>query len=173
MACYFSLSEATDAWQCPDSFDVMAPSFLAIAESMLRQPSSKWLWHTNHLASCLGISVKEAHEFIRRVQSGGTGVRKDGTWVANPAPCQRKIDLTKEEDNSLNLHLVESGKKHLCGSSFDEPSPAVIDVSSRCVRLGNLRSKNKDVTFTVQREIVQFVLGAHQTLIKHCPEIGV
>ena len=35
----------------------MAPSLAAIAESIQRQPASRWFWHSNHLAARLGITV--------------------------------------------------------------------------------------------------------------------
>ena len=107
-------------------FAVMAPSLAAIAESIQRQTASKWLWHVHHLASCLRISTAELKEFIKRIQSGGSGVRQDGTWTTNPAPYNRKINLTNHQDNSLNLHLVESRSKKLDSSTFVEPSPDVV-----------------------------------------------
>ena len=94
-------------------------------------------------------------------------MRKDGTWYANPAPYNRKITLTNQEDNDLNLHLTESRSKQLDSSAYAEPCPDIIDADSAYLRLGNVRSMNKSVTLQVQREIVRFVIGTHQTLIKH------
>ena len=150
----------------------MAPSFRAIAESIQRQSKSKWLWHICHLADRLEVSAEELNEFILRIQNGGSGVRKDGTWATNPAPYDRKIDLVKNEDNGLNLHLVDSGCTYLDGCQFNEPSPAIVDASSRYVRLGNIRSMSKSITLKEQREIAKFVLGTHQTLTKHYPKIS-
>ena len=137
----------------------MAPSLVTIAESIQRHPASKWVVHLNHLADRLEVSPAEANEFILRIQSGGSGSKKDGTWVANPAPYDRKIDLVKNEDNTLNLHLVDTGCTYLDGMEFDEPSPEVVDTSSRYVRLGNVRSMNKNISLKVQREIVKWVIG--------------
>ena len=150
----------------------MPPSLTAIAESIQRQAASKWLWHANHLAARLGISVAELKEFLLRIQSGGSGVRKEGTWSANPAPYDRKIDLVKNEDNSLNIHLVTSRSKHLDSSAFVEPSPEIVDADSAYVRLGKLRSINKEITLKVQREIVRYVTGTHQTFTQNYKEIG-
>ena len=150
----------------------MAPSLAVIAESIQRQPASKWLWDAHHLAARLGISVEELHEFVLRIQNGGSGVKKDGTWLSNPAPYDRKINLTKLEDNSLNLHLLDFGKKHLYGSTFPEPTPAVLESTCRYFRLGNVCSINKVITAKVQREIASYVVGTHQTLTQFYPEIG-
>ena len=86
------------------------------------------------------MSADEAVEFIQRLQNEGTGVRLDATWVANPAPYDRKIALSRHEDNSLNFHLVDSGCKISVGSCFDEPSPVIVEHSSRYVRFGNVQS---------------------------------
>ena len=161
---------------CPDravASAAMAPSLTAIAESIQRQTASRWFWHANHLAACLGISTEELNEFILRVQSGGSGIRKDGTWAANPAPYHQKINLTKKEENLLNLHLVEVGKQTHIGSTFLEPSPAIVDSSSRYVILGKVRSMNKDVTVKVQREIAKYVMGTHRNLLENHHHIGV
>ena len=126
----------------------MPPSLSATAESIQRHASSKWHWHVNHLAARLGISPSEANEFILRIQNG---FRKDDTWVANPAPYDQKINLQKCEDNILNLHYIDTGKQIWEGLAFDDPPPDVVDSSSRYVRLGNMRTLNKDVTVKVQR----------------------
>ena len=73
----------------------MPPSLTAIAELIQRQPASKWLWHANHLAARLGISIEELNDFIASIQSGGSGVKKGGTWSANLSPYAHAIDLTK------------------------------------------------------------------------------
>ena len=173
MAFYFNASGAPDAHRCASiTFAVMAPSLIAITESIQRQAASKWLWDSHHLAARLRISTEELNEFIARIQSGGSGVKKDGTWLANPAPYDLKIDLTKHEDNSLNLHLVDLGKKHLCGSEFPEPTPAIVESTCKYFRLGNMRSINKHVTAKVQREIARYMMGTHQTLVQHWPVDG-
>ena len=38
----------------------MAPSLAAIAESIQRQPATRWFWHSNHLAARLGITFRKA-----------------------------------------------------------------------------------------------------------------
>ena len=81
----------------------MAPSLAAIAESIQRQAASKWLWHSNHLAARLGISVVELKEFLLRIQSGGSGVRKYGTWSANPAPYDRKINTREQVEKLVRI----------------------------------------------------------------------
>ena len=78
----------------------------------------------------------------------------------------------KNEDNSLNLHLVTSRSKHLDSSAFVEPSPEIVDADSAYVRLGKLRSINKEITLKVQREIVRYVTGTHQTFAQNHKEIG-
>ena len=105
---------------------------------------------------------------LTRLSSSSSDCRTEGQeldqtlrGLANPAPYDRKIALSRHEDNSLNFHLVDSGCKISVGSCFDEPSPAIVEHSSRYVRFGNVRSMNKDVTVKVQREIVRFVIGTH------------
>ena len=148
------------------------PSLAVVVESIQQQPASKWLWPFNHLAARLQISIDEAYEFVLRIQNGGTGVRKDGSWAANPAPYDRKIDLTKHEDNALNLHVVDTGHAISEGSEFQEPSPPCVECCGRYVRLGRVRTLNKGITPKVQRKIVRYVLGTHKTLSQFYPKIA-
>ena len=94
MASYFRAILPTCP-NCAVASAAMAPLLTAIAESIQRQTASRWFWHANHLTACLGISAEELNEFILRVQSGGSGIRNDGTWAANPAPYHQKIRLAK------------------------------------------------------------------------------
>ena len=56
-----------------------------------------------------------------------------------PAPSGQKINLTKNEDNSLNLHLVSTCiNKHSDDFDFVEPHSAIVDSSCRYVELGNM-----------------------------------
>ena len=65
---------------------------------------SKWHWDISHFAVSLEIALEEANGFIRCIEQGGTGNKKDGSWRSNPEPFATKIDLTRNEDNLLNLH---------------------------------------------------------------------
>ena len=115
----------------------MATTLLLMAESIQRRKACKWSWHINHFAASLQITVDEANEFIKCIQNGGMGMRKDGTWKANPIPCDTKINLAKKEDNLLNFHCVDLGNKISEGSVFSEPCPAIVECSGRCVQFGS------------------------------------
>ena len=167
-ACEFKSSGPPDAL---DALDTMAPSFAATIESIQRQKASKWLLHCNHLAALLSMTVDELNEFFLRIRNGGTGVRRDGTWTVNPAPFDGKLDLTTNEENLLNLHVVDSGCKHSEGSSFESPSPEVIERSCRYVRVGR-SIKRATITVKLQREIARYVIGTHRTLQEYFPAIA-
>ena len=150
----------------------MAPTLLQIAESVQRQKASKWVWDVHHFAAKLGISVEQASCFLKCIEKGGKGVKKDGTWTANPVPYDKKIDLSSDADNILNLHLRSGGQKTGHSDHFDEPSPEIVKQSSIYVRLGSVRSFKWVGTVTVQKEIARYVMGTHQTLVKHWPNVA-
>ena len=91
----------------------------------------------------------------------------DGTWQANPSPYDIPLDLTIQEDNILNLHYSNIGKKPV---SFDEPSMFVIDYPAPYFHTGKISDQNKAITVKIQREIVQYITGTHRALLKHYPK---
>ena len=134
---------------------------------MLR-PSKRHI-HANNFAECLEITTEEVNSFIRCIEKGGAGAKVDNTWKSNPAPFDVKINLTNKEDNLLNIHYNDIGRKTqksaLDDSIFSEPSPSIIDESSRFIRLGRMSTQNKNITIQTQREIVK--AQSHQGL-KSC-----
>ena len=75
--------------------------------------SPKWLCDIRHLAESIEISLEEANEFIKCIESGGKGSKADGTFQANPAPFNTKISLREQRDNILNLHYIDNGREKL------------------------------------------------------------
>ena len=119
--------------------------------------------------------MEQLNGFIKRVESGGSGKKTDSSWEPNPAPYQTQIKLTDNQiDNVLNLHYIDSGRKDSLANTVDiaEPSTSVLEQESRLLRLGRVYTHNNAITPKIQREIVKFVIGAHQTLTKHYPEVA-
>ena len=119
---------------------------------------SKWHWNITYLAHTLGITVEETNGFIRCIEKGGTGNKKEGSWRPNPDPFAAKTDLTQSEENSLNLHYTDVRNEF---SRLD---------NVRFVRLGKISSQNKSITVSVQKEIAKFVMGTHKTLTTYYPD---
>ena len=46
-----------------------------------------------------------------------------------------------------------------------------MEQGSRYIWSGRISTRNKEITVTVQREIVKYVIGTHQTLLRHFPEV--
>ena len=107
----------------------MAPTLLQIAESVQRQKASKWVWDVHHFAAKLGISVEQAICFLKCIEKGGTGVKKDGSWKANPTPFNRKLNLISDDDNVLNFHVRSKGRKDVLSEVFDELSALPLPVT--------------------------------------------
>ena len=84
-----------------------------------------------------------------------------GTRKANPTSFDRKINLTRDDDNILNLHVRSEGRKVGSPVVFEDPTPQVIDQSGICVRVGKVSSFNKAITVTVQKDIATYVMGTH------------
>jgi len=150
----------------------MAPTLLQIAESVQRQKASKWVWDVHHFAAKLGISVEQASCFLKCIEKGGKGVKKDGTWTANPAPFNKKIDLSSDADNILDLHLRSEGRKVGSPPDFGDPTPAIVNQSGQYVRLGKVRSFKQEITVTLQKDIAKYVMGTHRELVKHWPKVA-
>ena len=93
----------------------------------------------------------------------------DGSWKANPAPYNAKVDLTNQYNNIINLNYKEIGPKSAKSVDFDDPSLAVLDQPIRYIHLGG-GSQHKSVTIKVQREIVRYVIGTHPTTTQSYPE---
>ena len=135
----------------------MTATLVQIATAIQTERPSKWHWDVRHLARVLEITVEEVNGFIGLVEKGGTGNRKIGTWRSNPEPFAAKIDLTRNEENLLNLHYA------------DVRCPCRL-ANDRYVRLGRISLQSKSVNVKVQREIAKFVNGTHRTLMTHYPE---
>ena len=56
--------------------------------------------------------------------------------------------------------------------NIPEPSPSVLEQESRLLRLGRVYSHNNAVTPNVQRDIVKYVIGTHQTLLQYYPDVA-
>ena len=148
------------------------PTFLELVASVQLLDQSKWFWNIQHFAECLDITVEECLGFFKAVEKGGTGLKSDDTWASNPAPYNTKINLTKQEDNALNLYCVDNGNKNGAGVVFSEPSVDILDQGSRYVRLGKASRQNRDVTIKLQKEVVRYVIGTHQTLLQYYSEVA-
>ena len=99
-------------------------------------------------------------------------MRTDGTWQANPKPYDQKINLTCDVDNILDLHLRLEGRKVGSPVDFDDPTPELVSQSGMYIRLGEVRSFNKAISVTVQKDIARYVMGTHKNLIKHWPQVA-
>jgi hypothetical protein len=148
------------------------PTFLELVAAVQLLDQSKWFWDIHHLAECLEITVEEAYGFFKAIEKGGTGIKSDDTWVPNPAPYNVKINLAKPEDNALNLYCVDNGDKNGSGVVFSEPSLDILSQGSRYVRPGKASRQNRDVTVKLQREVIKYVIGTHQTLLQYYPAVA-
>ena len=135
----------------------MTATLVQIATAIQTERPSKWHWDIRHLAHILEITVEEVNGFISLIEKGGTGNKKIGSWKPNPEPFAAKIDLTRNEENLLNLHYTDV--RNACRLADD-----------RFVCLGRISLQNKDINMRVQREIAKFVMGTHQCLTTNYPE---
>ena len=81
-----------------------SPTLLSIVERLQGLPSSKWHMDVRHVAQLLDISVDHLGSFVKCIESGGIGKKRDDSWIPNPEPYDTRIDLTSRSDNILNLH---------------------------------------------------------------------
>ena len=148
------------------------PTLIELAERTQALVPSKWRCDVHHFAESLDISVEEANGFFKSIEEGGTGSKSDGSWQDNPAPLNVKVNLRKQyEDNVFNLHCADMGSKSAPRLDLSEPSVAAVEQGGRYIRLGRVSSWNKNITVKVQREIVKYVIGTHQGLIQHYPDV--
>ena len=99
-------------------------------------------------------------------------MKKDGTWMANPAPIDKKIDLSSDDDNILDLHLRSEGRKDGSPPDFDDPTPAIVNQSGLYVCLGKTRSFKQEIGLTLQKDITKYIMGTHRELVKHWPKVA-
>jgi len=151
------------------------PTLQQLAERVQALVPSKWHLDIHHFAEILGVEVEEVNGFIKCIEDGGTGSKTDGLWSSNPAPFKGVVNLKKEvEDNILNMHYTDTGNKAIDSVHLDEPSVASLEQGGVCryIRLGRVRSRNKEITVKLQREIAKFVVGTHKTLTQFYPDDG-
>ena len=100
-------------------------------------------------------------------------LKTDNKWKANPAPYNKQIDLSAMNDNSLNLHVTRKVKgEPNTANTIHMPSVVTLDKNTQFVWLGKIRVQNNNITPKIQREIVKYVIGTHQTLIQSYPDLG-
>ena len=75
-------------------------------------------------------------------------------------------------DNILNLHCADVGRKSNASEEVSEPSCSVVEEECTFARLGRVHLHNKAITPRVQREIVRYVIGTHQILIRQYPKLA-
>ena len=148
------------------------PTLLEIVQQTQTLIASKWHLDIRHYAESVGITTDEAYAFIRCIESGGTGNKSDRTWQPNPSPFNAKVNLCSQQDNHLNLHYTDNGRKSEITGDLLEPSTTSVEQSCRFVRLGKMCNHNKELTVKVQRNIAKFVIGTHQTLTQYYPDIA-
>ena len=141
-----------------------------IVESIQTLRPSKWHWDINYFAEGLEITVEQANGSIKCIETGGSGSRAEGSWKANPNPFNIVIDLTQNQDDALNLHYKDSDDKCQTSFEFEAPYAAILDQPSRHIFVGRISSQNKSITIKVQREIVRYIIGSHQTMTQSYPE---
>ena len=146
------------------------PTVLDVVGRIQTLVASKWCWDIRHLAVAIDCSVDEVNCFFKCVENGGVGTKADDTWKANPAPYNGKVDLKGKEDNIINLHYTDHGRRADPNELILEPSPSVIEKGSRFIRLGKISGQNREITLAVQRDIARYVIGTHKTLVRHYPE---
>ena len=137
------------------------PDFLAIVRSIQALKPGKWLMHQSVLENELGLQGYELDNFLQRVEHGGTGLKKRGTFVSNTKPFDTPIDLKDTRlDNPLNLHSYPyAGNSRNRGvlSSNDgylpEPSPQAVNEPTNFCRSGRVRSISSLPTLSLQLEI--------------------
>ena len=148
----------------------MPTTLFEITNAVKNLSNNKWYWDSQYFASKIGISPTVVDAFIKRMEKGGSGVRSDGTWQANPSPYDNTIDFTIPKDNILDLHYSYICDKSAHEVIFVEPSLSVIDHPGRYFQIGEINDQNKAITAKIQREIVQYITGTHRALLKHYPK---
>ena len=150
----------------------MPSTLIEIANAIKNLNDSKWHCHIQYFVSKIGISPEVADSFIRQIEKGGRGVRSNGTWHANPSPYENPIDLTSPNDNILGLRysIVGDGARSVHETTFAEPSPIVASYPGTYFQIGKLSKQKKLITVSIQREIVQYIIGTHRELLKHYPK---
>ena len=148
----------------------MPSTLIEIANAIKNLNDSKWHCHIQYFISKIGISPEVADSFIRQIEKGGTGVRRNGTWQANPSPYENPIDLTSPNDNILGLRYSIVGAKSVREIAFAEPSPLVVGYPGRYFQIGKRSKQKRLITVSIQREIVQYIIGTHRELLKRYPK---
>ena len=148
----------------------MPMTLFEITNAVKNLSNNKWYWDSQYFASKIGISPTVVDAFIKRMEKGGSGVRSDGTWQANPSPYDNTINFTIPKDNILDLHYSYICDKSAHEVIFVEPSLSVIDRPGRYFQIGEINDQNKAITAKIQREIVQYITGTHRALLKHYPK---
>ena len=149
----------------------MAPTLMQIVGSIQELPSSKWYWDINHFAESLEISVPEVNGFIRCIEKGGTGLKSDDSWLVNPKPYNKPINISSLQDNLLNLHVTSIGDKRATAPNITQPSIEIIDRETKFMGLGRVTKRNKLITAKLQRDIIKMVIGTHRGL-KKFPDVA-
>ena len=148
------------------------PTLLEIVQKTQTLIASKWYLDIRHYADSVGITTEEAYAFIRCIECGGTGNKSDRTWKPNPSPFNAKVNLCSQQDNHLNLHYIDNGRKAEITGDLIEPSTIAVEQSCRFVRLGKMCNQNKELSVNIQRSIAKFVIGTHQMLTRFYPDIA-
>ena len=127
----------------------------------------KWYLHEGYLANALKFGSRiNFDSFILRVENGGSGSKRDGTWLANSAPYNAPIDLTLSVDNDIHLHYILYGNKAV-PASLAQPPKDVLYQSGRWFQVGKFDSELKPISFSTQVEIIQYVTGDHKVLAQY------
>ena len=142
----------------------MPSTLIEIANAIKNLNDSKWHCHIQYFASKIDISPEVADSFIRQIENGGRGARSDGTWQANPSPYENPINLTSPNDNILDLRYSIVGDTGKSEISFAEPSSVVVGYPGTYFQIGKLSKQKKLITVSIQREIVQYIIGLELTV---------
>mmetsp|Transcript_18492 Transcript_18492/g.44515 ORF Transcript_18492/g.44515 Transcript_18492/m.44515 type:complete len:185 (-) Transcript_18492:17-571(-) len=118
----------------------MPSTILEIANAIKNLNDSKWHCHIQYFVSKIGISPE----------------------VADSSP----------NDNILGLRysIVGDGARSVHEITFAEPSPIVVGHPGTYFQIGKLSKQKKLITVSIQREIVQYIIGTHRELLKHYPK---
>ena len=145
-----------------------AVAFQRITASVKDLAPSKWFLDSRYMAAKLGITTETFDSFLVLIDEGGALV--DGDWESNPEPYDARIDLDQiDEDNILGLQCLDyiGRKANPRVQAATEPSAEVVGHPARYCRRFSRDADKKLLNFLthkVQREIVLWVIGEHQTL---------
>jgi len=145
----------------PHQRQIIRPTILQTAESILRLDSSKWIYHEGALATKLGLSLDQLHSFMQTIVRGGSNV---------PPPYNIAIDLDSGGDNILNLHRMKHGDRSTSNSddnSDEEPSLTHLATGlSTYYQIGRKDTIDKRINIKTQLDLIKMVTGTHPLLDK-------